>query len=251
VDKGKIVRLVLIPLIIGLVVTLIVRQVLSAAKPADAKDGVELVAVVAIVSKEPVPVRTRLTEQHLGLKQVPKAFLTGAEFTAVADLAGQVSTVQLEPGEVVLRTRVVPEGKGALPYRIPKGLRAVTIRIDELSGVAGHPEPGDLVDLVLILPAKVPDRPAASSRILLEQVSVLGKGPATGLTKGGPSAPDAPKLTSLTLALQPEQAVEVALAEQLGLIKVLLRPALKEGDAGKVILSETRFLGTTTATPNR
>lgn len=256
-DKGKILRLVLIPVIIGLVVTLIVRQVLSESKPADTKAAVEMVSVVAVTGKEAVPVHTKLTEQHLGLKQIPRAFATGTEFSAVSDLVGQVTTVQLEPGEVILRSRVVPEGKGGMIYRIPKGARAVTIRIDELSGVAGFPEPGDLVDLVLILQAKPPERPAATSRILYEQVPVLGKGPAAGTAKSGTVSADVAKLTSLTLALQPEQAVEVALAEQIGLIKVLLRPAVKEADVGRVILNDSRFATQSTAatattpTPNR
>lgn len=240
-DKGKLVRLVLIPVIIGLVVTLIVRQVLSGGPAAAAGDTVEMISVVAVSGKEPVKARTKLTEAHLTVKQVPKAFVTGSEYTAVKDLVGFITLMQLEPGEVVLRSRVVEEGKGTLPYRIPKGSRGVTIRMDELNGIAGHPEPGDLVDLILVLPAKPPERPQASSRILLEGVLVLGKGPAESGSPV-PGAPEgAPKLSSITLALQPEQATELALAEQLGHIKLMLRPALKEGEAGKIILGEGRF----------
>lgn len=243
-DKGRIVRLVLIPIIIGLVVTLIVRQLLSGAPAAASADAVETIAVVVVSAKETVPTRTKLSEQHVALKPVPKAFLSGNEFTALQDVVGQISTIPLEPGELVLKTRVVPEGKGALPYRIPAGTRAMTIRIDELAGVAGHPEPGDLVDLLLVLPSKAPDRPATTSRILYESVLVLGKGPAPAVKSDGTTAvSDAPKLTSLTLALSPDAAVEVALAEQIGHVKVMLRPALKEGDAGKIITSETRYNG--------
>lgn len=252
-DRGKILRLVLIPLIIGLVVTLIVRQALSGsdASPA-ATSTVELVSVVATATKEPIPAKVKLTEAHLVLKQVPKAFITGSEFTQVKDLVGQTTLVQLEPGEVVMRSRVVPEGKGALPFRIPPGTRAITIRIDELTGVAGHPETGDLVDLVLILPAKLPERPQASSRILYESVRVLGKGPAESVGKS--TGPEGPRLTSLTLALSPDAAVEVALAEQIGLVKVLLRPAQKEPEAGRVIMTDGRYLpagGALTPAPNR
>lgn len=240
-DKGKLVRLVLIPIIIGLVVTLIVRQVMPGGPVASAVDPVELIAVVAIAGKEPVRARTKLTEAHLTVKQVPRAFVTGSEYTAVKDLVGFISLMQLEPGEVILRSRVVEEGKGSLPYRIPKGARAITIRMDELNGVAGHPDTGDLIDVLLVLPAKTPERPQASSRILLEGVLVLGK----GVVDNGPEVPGAPegapKLSSITLALQPEQATELALAEQMGHLKMMLRPALKELDAGKIILTESRF----------
>lgn len=252
-DRGKILRVVLIPLIIGLVVTLIVRQALSGSEPSsESTAALEMVSVVATATKEPIPAKVKLTEAHLILKAVPKAFVTGSEFTQVKDLVGQTTLVQLEPGEVVLRSRVVPEGKGALPYRIPAGTRAVTIRIDELTGVAGHPETGDLVDLVLILPAKMPERPNATSRILYESVKVLGKGPADSVQK--PAGPEGVRLTSLTLALKPEAAVEVALAEQIGLVKVLLRPAQTEPEAGRVIMTDGRYLpsgGAPAPVPNR
>ena len=241
-DKGKLVRLVLIPITLGLVVTLIVRQLLGAPDGQTAAAPVEMVDVVAVSAKEPVPARIKLTEQHLAVKAVPKLALTGLEYTSVSDLAGMISLVVLEPGEIVLRHRVVEEGKGALPYQIPKGYRAMSIRIDELSGVAGHPEPGDLVDLVLYLPEKTPQRLGGSARILFEGVRVLGKGLAPTVAKSAAGGGiDGPKLTSLTLALTPDAAVEVALAEQIGHVKVLLRPALVEPNAGRIQKQENSY----------
>ncbi|MDB4897321.1 MAG: Flp pilus assembly protein CpaB [Firmicutes bacterium] len=241
-DKGKIIRLVLIPIVLGLVVTLIVHQVMAGSSGAAAGAAVvEMTTVVAVGGKEPVPARTKLTEQHLVVKQVPKSVLTGQEFAAVKDVVGQISTISLQPGELVLKSRVVAEGMGSLPYRIPAGTRATTIRIDELSGVAGHPEPGDLIDLVLFLPSKAPERPLASARMLYESVLVLAKGPAAPAQGGATVAAEAPKLTSLTVALKPDAAVEVAMAEQLGLIHVLLRPALKEDNVGRLSTNETIY----------
>lgn len=243
-DKGKVVRLILIPIIIGLVVTLIVRQVLAPAQETAGGPQVEMAAVVVVGTKEPIPARTRVTEQQLALKQVPKTILTGSEFAAVKDVAGQITDVRLEPGEVVLKSRVVPEGKGSMAYKVPQGMRAITIRIDELSGVAGNANVGDLVDLILVLQQSKPDRPFASARLIYEGVQVLGKGPATGTVdgnaKGAPAEPQ--KLSSLTLAMKPEHAVEVALAEQMGLIKVMLRPAEnKEGDRGRLQFTEQSY----------
>ncbi len=236
-DKGKIVRLVLIPIIIGLVVTLIVRQMLAAPADQQATTDVEMVSVVTVATQEPIRARTKLTEQHLTVKEVPASILTGSEFTQVKDVVGQITLVSLEPGEVVRRSRVVPEGQGTLPYRIPEGHRAMTIRIDELSGVAGHLEPGDLVDLVLYLPAKDPQRPEATTQMLYESILVLGVGPKGG-NQGGQ---DGPRLTSVTLALKPAAAVQVALAEQIGYIKLLLRPALDEPNVGRIRFGESGF----------
>jgi len=244
-DKGKVVRLILIPIIIGLVVTLIVRQVLAPSQETAAGGPeLEMTSVVVVGTKEPIPARTRVAEQQFVLKQVPKSILTGSEFVAVKDVAGQITEVQLQPGEVVLKSRVVPEGKGSMAYKVPQGMRAITIRIDELSGVAGNANVGDLVDLVLVLQASKPDRPFASSRLIYEGVQILGKGLATGTIDGNAKAApaDLQKLTSLTLAMKPEHAVEVALAEQIGLIKVMLRPAEnKEGDRGRLQFNEQSY----------
>jgi pilus assembly protein CpaB len=243
VDKGKVIRLILIPVLIGLVATLLARQLMTPSQtPTTAV--VEMVSVVTVAGKDPVPARTKLIDTQLVLKPLPKAALTGTEYTNVKDLVGQVTLIELAPGEVVLPSRLVTEGKGALPFRIPPGMRAETIRIDELNGVAGYPEPGDLVDLILTLPAKTPERPLATARLLYEGVPVLAKGPAPNAAGAGAAKPaneNAPKITSITLALKPEAAVEVALAEQIGFIKVLLRPALKEGNTGRVITSEALY----------
>lgn len=248
-DKGKIVRLLLIPIIIGLVVTLIVRQVLAPGETSSsAGPQVEMASVVVVGTKEPIPAKTKLSEVQLALKQVPRTVLTGSEFAAVKDVAGQVTNVALEPGEVILKSRVVAEGKGAMAYRVPQGMRAITIRIDELSGVAGNANPGDMVDLILVLQEKKPDRPIGSARLIYENVLILGKGIAAGnVDAAGNKAANAAaggeqKLTSLTLAMKPDQAVEVALAEQVGLIKVMLRPAEnKEAFQGRMLFTEQSY----------
>ncbi|HYG58543.1 MAG TPA: SAF domain-containing protein, partial [Symbiobacteriaceae bacterium] len=103
-DKGKLVRLILIPIIIGLVVTLIVRQVLTPAQATSGSgESVEMVGVVVVATKESIPAKTKLTEQHLVVKQVPRAVLIGSEFAAVNEVVGHTTEVVLLPGEIVLK----------------------------------------------------------------------------------------------------------------------------------------------------
>lgn len=243
-DKGKLLRLVLIPIVAGLIVTLIVQRLMARSEEAASAPQVETVSVVTVAAKQAIPARTVLTEAQLAVKQIPKEMAIGAEFREVREVAGQIAMVDLQPGEVVLKQRVVPAGQGALPYRIPDGMRAVTIRLDELNGVAGHPSVGDLVDLVLFLPEKKVEEPVkftfpASARILHEAVLVLDKG--QWIPEGTKPPADAPPLTSITLALTPQAATEVALAEQVGYIKLMLRPALKQPDAGNYQVDEAKY----------
>ncbi len=243
-DKSKVFRLVLIPIVAGLIVTLIVQRFMTVSEQATSAPQVEMVSVVLVATKEPIPARTKLSETQFIVKQIPKEMAAGTEFAEISEVAGQINTVDLQPGEVVLRQRVVPEGQGALPYRIPEGMRAVTIRMDELNGVGGYPNEGDLVDLILFLPEKKVDKPVeftfpASSRILHEAVLVLAKGPYT--SDGAKPKTEGAPLTSITLALTPQQATEVVLAEQVGYIKMLLRPALKQPDTGKYQTDEAKY----------
>lgn len=241
-DKGKITRLVLIPIVAGLIVTLIVQRLTTQSQQAaTAEQVVDLVPVVVVASNEPIPVRTRILESQLVVKEIPKELATGSEFDELKDVVGKIAMVELQPGEVVRTQRVVEEGQGALPYRIPAGKRAVTIRMDELNGVAGHPDVGDLVDLILFLPEKTDEEESlrpTSARILFEGVPILARGLATQEGAKG----DQKALSSVTLALSPEAAVEVALAEQIGYIKMVLRPALRQPDAGAVTITEEKYM---------
>lgn len=243
-DRGRVFRLVLIPIVAGLIVTLVVQAFLTKSQAAATAPQVEMVPVVVVASKEPIPVRTKIVATQLAVKQIPKSLAVGTEFADPKELEGKIAMIELQTGEIIRQERVVEEGQGALPYRVPEGMRAVTIRMDELNGVAGHPQIGDLVDLLFFLPERaadkengIPFRPA-SSRILFEGVEVLDKGLAPTDAK---AAETEVKLTSITLALTPQAATDLLLAEQLGYIKLVLRPALKQPDAGAVKAWESKF----------
>jgi pilus assembly protein CpaB len=233
VQKGNRIRLVLIPVLVGLLVTLIAHQVLKAQALPPAAVPVERVPVV--VARRSVDARVKLTGDLLAVREVPKEALTGSEYASVDEVAGRITLVPLSEGEPVLKSKVIEEGQGTLPYRIPPGRRAVTVRIDEISGVAGYPDQGDRVDLILVLQPEGEPKPPATARLLLENLLVLARGPNRGEREGEV------RISSLTLAVTPEQAVDVALAEQVGLFKVTLRPALAEGNRGSVTASESQW----------
>lgn len=247
-EKGKIFRLVLIPIVAGLIVTLIAQALMNRSKQTAAAPKVETVPVVVVASKEPVPARTKLVESQLAIKQIPKELAIGTEFADPKELVGKIAMVELLTGEIILQGRVVEEGKGSLPYRIPEGKRAVTIRMDEFNGVAGNLNVGDLIDLILFLPEKANDKDPtatrpASARIIYEGVPVLARGLAAQTAPNGAaaSAKTEATLSSITLALSPEASTEVALAEQIGYLKMVLRPALNQPDAGSITIYETKY----------
>lgn len=236
-QKGNRVKLLLIPLLVGLVVTLIAHQALRAKAPLSAVAAVDKVDVV--VARKALEGRIKLTEEMVTVKEIDREALTGSEFSSVQDVIGLITTVPLAEGEMLLRSKAVEAGKGALPYRIPTGKRAVTIRIDEITGAAGFPDQGDRVDLILFYKPEEAANSVATARLLLEDIPVLVRGPNTGALQPKPEGDV--RISSLTLALSPDEAVEVALAEKVGEIKVALRGALADSNRGSVIYAQTRW----------
>lgn len=238
-QKGNRLKLVLIPLLVGLVVTLIAHQALQARAPRET--AVEVKRAPVVVATKPIPARVKITEEMLAVRQVPEEALIGTEFGAIQQVVGQISTVPMTEGEAVLQSKVVEEGKGTLPYRIPESKRAVTIAIDEVSGVGGFPDTGDRVDLILFIDPDDQSSDAATARLLLEDLLVLERGPNQG--DRAPRPDEGVRISSLTLAMSPDEAVEVALAEQVGQLKAILRRALPDSNRGSLVITETQWQG--------
>lgn len=239
-------RLLLIPVLAGLVAAVASYAAFAPRQAGGA--GTDLVP--ALVAARDIPARTLLSAGMVRVALVPRDLAAGAA-TAPQEVEGRITTAPLYQNELVLKAKLAGAGQGTLPYRMEKGQRAVTVRVDEYSGVAGHPQPGDLVDVILVLPdagprpagdkaGDDPGRKVTQARLLFERVPVLARNmaPAPG---GSNQAPEGPKLTSYTLALTPEHAVELALAEEIGHIKLALRPALPEENRGPVILDDSRY----------
>lgn len=126
----------------------------------------------------------------------------------------------LEPNEPVLGSKVsAPGQRASLSALLQDGKRAVTVRVDDVRGVAGFILPGDFVDVVLI-----GEDPAARrenySEILLQGVKVLAVDQLASERQEQPVVPKA-----VTLEVTPEQAQKVLLATNIGRLSLTLRRA--------------------------
>jgi pilus assembly protein CpaB len=124
----------------------------------------------------------------------------------------------LEPNEPVLRSKVsAPGQRASLSALLEEGKRAVTVRVDDVRGVAGFILPGDFVDVVLI-----GEDPAARrenySEILLQGVKVLAVDQLASERQEQPVVPKA-----VTLEVTPEQAQKILLATNIGRLSLTLR----------------------------
>lgn len=151
---------------------------------------------------------------------VAKSLPDGA-FTNKDDLLKDGRRVVLAPlgrGEPVLRTKITGPGQRALlSSLLEDGKRAVTVRVDDVRGVAGFILPGDYVDVVLIAEDSPPRRENYSD-ILLQHVKVLAVDQLASERQEQPTVAKA-----VTVEVSPEQAQKLLLATNIGKLSLILR----------------------------
>jgi pilus assembly protein CpaB len=137
----------------------------------------------------------------------------------------------LKRGEPVLRSRITGAGQRAsLASALEDGKRAVTVRVDDVRGVAGFVLPGDFVDLVMIAD-ELSSKRQSYSDILLEHLKVLA---IDQIASEGEEKPTVAR--AVTLEVTKEQAQKILLATNVGKLSLILsRPNEKAGDLNRRI----------------
>jgi pilus assembly protein CpaB len=174
-----------------------------------------------VVATKPLAFGAVLTpESIVEIPWAAKAMPQGA-FATTADLlkdGRRVVLSPLEPNEPVLRSKVSEPGQRAsLSSLLDEGMRAVTVRVDDVRGVAGFILPGDLVDVVLI-GENAAARRENYSEILLQSIKVLAVDQLASERQEQPVVPKA-----VTLEVTPEQAQKILLATNIGHLSLTLR----------------------------
>lgn len=132
-------------------------------------------------------------------------------------LEGRVVRAGIYKGEPVLEPKLAPEGtKAGLDSVIKPGHRAITVKVNEVVGVAGFLAPGSYVDLLVNISD---DREKSISRVVLERIMVL----AVAQEANRPDNSKARVVNAVTLEVLPEQAEKIDLARNVGTLSLMLR----------------------------
>jgi pilus assembly protein CpaB len=174
-----------------------------------------------VVASQAVPFGTTLSDDNLseiswGSRDLPEgAFKTKQDLLKDGKRAALASLAKNEP---VLASRVTGPGRSAtLSTTIEDGKRAVTVRVDDVRGVAGFIMPNDHVDVVLIR-AERSAQQGSYSNLLLQNIKVIAVDQVASEQKEKPSVAKA-----VTLEVTPSQAQKVALATEIGTLSLILR----------------------------
>ena len=176
-------------------------------------------AASVVVAAKDLVVGAKIEAQDVRLAQLPASELPSNVFHNTSDVVGRGVLVPIQRSELILGSKVAGEEAGAgLPALIPTGMRAVSVKVNDVVSVAGFVLPGTRVDVLLTgQPSKSNDTETTTT--VLENVQVLSAGPKLEKDANGQPV----NVPVITLLVSPEDAQKLTLAATQGQIQLSLR----------------------------
>ncbi len=175
---------------------------------------------IAVAATE-ISLGQRLAPELVRLVDWPKDSLPPGSYADISKLEGRVIKSALQRGEPVLDAKLAPLGtQGGLSAVIAEGKRAITVRVNDVIGVAGFALPGNYVDII-VNTQKEGDRTNRDqniSKIVLEKILVLAVAQEVGRDETKPRV-----VNAVTLEVTPEEAEKIDLARSVGSLSLVLR----------------------------
>ncbi len=212
-NRNRLLLIGVIALALGAVVSFVVYKDLQSKSGAKAVPGEDV-----IVAAEDLQVGARIGEKDIKLVHFPSADLPAGCFHLPNKVIGRGVVLPISKGEFILTNKIAGENAGAgLPALIPPGMRAVSVRVNDTSSVAGFVLPGTRVDVLLTGTPEGGNEQQTST--VLENVAVLANG--SRLERNSSGEPQATPV--ITLLVSPDDAAKLTLASNQGHIQLALR----------------------------
>lgn len=187
-----------------------------------------------VVARDPIAMGAALTADKLRVSRWPEDAVPQGSFGDLASLASQtdrphIALRQIAAGEPILQSMTTGSGHGVISATLPKDKRAVAIRVNDVTGVAGFALPGDAVDVLLTrqpgagngLGEQITDTIVENVRVIAvdQNANQASRSPVVGKT--------------MTLEVDSGQAQKLALAGQIGTLSLALRNSI-DRDPGTI-----------------
>src|SRR5438270_10213158 len=211
-NRTRLMMIGALALAIAFLVSVIVYKNLQ-GKMGNSDPGVQV-----MVAANDLQVGSRVEARDIRIISVPAADLPPGAPRKRSDVIGHGVIMPIAKGEFILPNRLAAENAGAgLPSLIPPGMRAVSVRVNDVASVSGFVTPGTRVD-VLVTASGVGSGEQQTTTVL-QNVQVL----ASGHTLERSSTGEAQNTAVVTLLVTPEDAQRLTLASTEGHIQLALR----------------------------
>ncbi len=183
--------------------------------------------ITVVRAKMDISRDTVVETEMVQIVKVPAKYTHPDALREQKDVVGKIAVNNIAAGEDILAGELLSSENSnqRLAYQVPRDKRAVSIGINDISGVAGYIEAGDRVDIMATVDVSSQGEEATCTVLALQDVPVLAVG-ASGTNlkeKGGES------LRTLTLAVSPEEAQPLVLASERGTLRLMLRSPVDHG----------------------
>lgn len=184
----------------------------------------EVKSIDVVVAQHPLKLGTRVTQDHVKVVKWPAETPMEGAFTKIEDVVNRGVIAAVAANEPLTDAKLAALEAGAgLPPSIPPGMRAVSVKVNEVVGVAGFVVPGTRVDVMVTLTNRQQGQ-ESMTRVVVSNVQVLTAGTRYDQEKAKEGTPI--PSTVVTLLVTPEDGERIALAASEGQIMLTLRNPL-------------------------
>src|SRR5512143_1234231 len=216
-NRNRIIVVVGIALLLAVLASLGAYKFLSGQSRVAEQARLQTVGIV--VAQLDIPLGSTINANQVAVSAWPKDNYPKDALTDTKIAVGRVALRDFFRGEPVVESKLVPLGKstGLLSLKVPAGLRAFSVKVNEVVGVGGFIVPESRVDVVVTTaPSKAQQDKV--SKIVLEDIRVLAAGQVIEQKENKPVT-----VNTVTLALLPDEAEKLALASNDGIIQLVMR----------------------------
>ena len=228
--RRRLLTVLIVAVAIGLTASLLVYRVVAQVAGARTDQSDKIVVAAANMG-----MAETVTARHVKLVAWPKTGVPDGAFRKVEDVEGRVVRASVVSGEPMIEAKLAPNlaGRGGImPMLVPDGQRGVTIKVDEATRDTGFVLPNSRVD-VLVSMTRTKGSDERIAKVILQDVPVLAAGQTVEMRDNKPVT-----VTTVTLALSPEQTERLAVAQAEGRLTLAMRN-----------LRDNRLVSTPGATP--
>jgi pilus assembly protein CpaB len=231
-------------LMIGLAAAIVIAFFLSVFVYRQLKNAAVVRPVATqkiVVAAVPLQVGARVDSSNLKLISWPGGEPVAGMFTRIEDCTNRALITPVVENEPILDSKLAPVAAGAgLPATIPEGMRALSVAVNDVVGVAGFVIPGTMVDVLVTGQAGGGQGSDNVTRTILENVRVLAAGQKVEQDREGKPQ----TVPVITLLVSPEDAAKLTMASTEGKIQLALRNTVDTKDVNPApILQAVLFAG--------
>jgi pilus assembly protein CpaB len=217
-----------VALLLGLVTSILVFSWLQNEKDRLLAAPISLTKNMSVlVSNADLPWGTKLMPEMMQLLEFPSGAIPEGTFTSLEAIKDRVILVDLKRNELLLESKLAPLGTmgGGVAAVMDINKRAMSVKVDDVIGVAGFIKPNDRVDVMVTIEPEAGKQANMMSKMILENVKVLAAG--TQMERKGKDE-EAKQVTVITVEVDVEEAEKLALASTHGRLRLALRNPLNK-----------------------